>query len=222
AAGDNGTVVLTGDGFSHWAAASVDSTNGASAIPTQFATSLNGVSCRTSTACLAVGSRGTVASIDTKGSSPTVSSRTLPAAGGQTLQAVSCSDSSHCTAVGGAGTIVSTSDGEGTWGAVTPTSELLDGVSCPNVGERYAAGAAGTLIATGDGGATWTAAGTGTTKGLRSVACRAATCFEVGESGVILSTAAPQSSTTSSTTTSTSTSTSTTSTSTSTSTTSTS
>jgi photosystem II stability/assembly factor-like uncharacterized protein len=90
-------------------------------------TTLNDVSCPSTTTCIAVGNGGTILATTNGGTtwSSKVSGTT------NTLNGVICPSATQCVAVGESGTIVKTTDGGNTWSSKpSPTANSLRGVSC--------------------------------------------------------------------------------------------
>jgi len=184
AAGDNGTVISTDDGFAHWTVRAADS-NPASSTPTSKPVSLSGIACASMTHCVAVGSYGTILATTDGATWKAQASHTV-----ETLQAVSCTALGQCVAVGDHGVILSSPDGA-TWAAVTsPVEVTLDGVSCPAANLCVAVGTGGALL-TGavSGTATWALQHAPASLSLSAVSCSSATaCTAVGSGGAALTT----------------------------------
>jgi hypothetical protein len=150
--------------------------------------SLNGISCPSTSGCVAVGSTGVLTDSD---GTWTAAEPPLPANVSTddpywSLNAVSCSSTSHCVAVGnyfqqgvqsngaGAGEGLLLTDSDGTWtaaeaplpanAATTFSSVQLDGVSCPSASQCVAVGSYEDASGNSHGliltgnGASWTAA----------------------------------------------------------------
>ncbi|MGD0254524.1 MAG: DUF4214 domain-containing protein [Acidimicrobiales bacterium] len=169
---------------------------------------LNGVSCASTSDCVAVGQvgSGAVALYSTDGGS-TWSTGTVPSEVGESsLSSVSCASTSDCVAVGYylngssyVGTALYSTDGGSTWSTGTLPGGVSDlsSVSCASTSDCVAVGQVGsgsseigaTLYST-DGGSTWS---TGTLPGgvsyissilLHSVSCASTSdCVAVGEVG---------------------------------------
>jgi hypothetical protein len=154
--------------------------------------SLNGVSCATTSFCVAVGASanlGGVASTSTDGGATW--KQGAMAAGEPVLNAVDCSSTSNCVAVG-QGAAVRSIDGGVTWISTSlPTANTtLLGVSCATTTSCVSVGVApgdhgplsGELLFSTDGGATWSAAAVPAAAGAQgSVACPTSTlCVSVG------------------------------------------
>ena len=114
---------------------------------------LNGLSCPTTTICVAVGAGGVV--VTTGNGGTTWSSKNSGVA--TNLNSVSCQDVNNCVAVGDGGRIITTSDGGASWTPRTSnTAQILRDVGCATT-TCLAVGGVGT--STGlfslDGGVGW-------------------------------------------------------------------
>ena len=160
-----GGISTTSDGGTTWTAASVP--NGV--------TSLDAVSCSTSSTCTAVGGESIIASTD-GGATWSIQSTPSGVAG---LSGVACSSSSTCTAVGAG--IAATTDGGSTWDAQSvPTGQNgLVSLSCPSTADCTAV-EGDTVARTVDGGSVWTDQ-TVASANLIAVSCPTTeVCFAVG------------------------------------------
>ena len=185
--------VSTASGGAAWTAGTITTPSGTTG-------SLDGVSCSSTTDCIAVGSTRTsttstgVAYSTTDGGS-TWTKETLPT-GVPQLIAVTCPSTTDCVAVG-PDLVVTTTDGGASWTLHALTlSATLDAVSCPSTADCVAVGsvittsgspADETALSSTNGGATWTTATSlPTLKGsLHGVSCSATTaCEAVGNSTV--------------------------------------
>ena len=115
------------------------------------------------------------------------------------LQGVAFSDDLHGIIVGTWETILTTSDGGGTWTAVsgsppgspvTPGGYSLNAVAytASSSSTAYAVGTNGTILESTDSGSTWSAQTSGTTELLEGVAFAGRMGFAVGAGGTILAT----------------------------------
>ncbi len=147
---------------------------------------LEGVSCATTSACVAVGDAGTILASSDGGESWSARSSGV----GDGLMSVNCADASDCVAVGDGGTVLTSSDGGATWSSrPSGTDAALNGVSCPRAVVCVAVGDGGTILRSDDGGMSWAAQASGTTEPLYGVSCPSETaCFAVGRSGKIVAT----------------------------------
>ncbi|MCL4448359.1 MAG: IPT/TIG domain-containing protein [Actinobacteria bacterium] len=162
-------------------------------------TDIYGISCLSTSVCVAVGdqmispSTGTTngAVLVTSDGGTTWATPTLPS-GVLTFYGVNCVGSSNCWAVGentsGTATIVETSDSGSTW-ASQPVSSgvaVLNSVACLSTTSCFAVGRSaqsGVVLSTSDGGTTWGTAYTASkTSGLNSISCNASgsVCVAVG------------------------------------------
>jgi photosystem II stability/assembly factor-like uncharacterized protein len=169
---------------------------------------LFGISCPSTTHCVAVGGGPDVAEpsaiATTDNGGATWSTQQLPTATAQ-LTSVSCPTTTNCVAVGGGfasatpATILTSSDGGSTWVSRPAPSgfEFVQGqgVSCASSTDCVAVGSPVTgsgattdVLATTDGGATWVSHSTGPI-GLSSVSCASTTnCVAVNYSNLAYTT----------------------------------
>jgi photosystem II stability/assembly factor-like uncharacterized protein len=175
------SAVFTTNGGSSWTKASMPY-----AAFSDNETVLRGVSCPTTSQCVAVGSGGILVTSSNGGSTWTGRKSGTT----ETLRGVSCPTTSDCHAVGDGGTVIASTNGGKTWSAQTSgTSEGLNGVACPTATTCFAVGSSGTVIATTDGGATWNPQTSPTPNNLNGVSCpSASTCFAVGDAGTVIAT----------------------------------
>jgi len=137
--------------------------------------SLSGVSCPSTTGCIAVGDGVIVAFAIGPSSRSTSISRTS-----RRLSAISCPSVTHCIAVGGGGTILEWQAGVAGGSNETPVVVPDNYTPVPT----HAPTATATPIA---GVGTWSSSSSGTLKTLRAIACPSSdTCVAVGEAGVVL------------------------------------
>jgi photosystem II stability/assembly factor-like uncharacterized protein len=178
---------------------------------------LHGVSCPSTTLCVAAGMRGTILRTTDGGSNWSSRSpgtdgdlsrivctsfvQCLPE-GMNALQGVSCTSASTCFAVGSYRTVMATGNGGATWTTQTSGAPQngglaappvpppgLNSVSCPVSGKCVAVGDLGSIVVTSDGGANWSNRDSGSASDLLGVSCpTAATCFAVGSNGTVLRT----------------------------------
>jgi Bacterial Ig domain len=155
---------------------------------------MNGISCPTTTNCVAVGTTGVRAGFveaTADGGASWVADNAPP---GVSLLGVSCPSAVDCTAVGttapvgGVAVAIGTTNGGATWTPETIPSHVvtLSGISCPSTTTCTAVGATGSssaVVATANGGTTWTAEAIPTNAGtLNSISCPSTTtCVAVGE-----------------------------------------
>ncbi|HEY7017326.1 MAG TPA: PxKF domain-containing protein, partial [Gaiellaceae bacterium] len=117
--------------------------------------SLNGVACRTASACAAVGAAGSAITSADGGATWAASSSGTT----QALNAITC-PSAACYAVGNTGTILASPDGGASWSAQTSgTTQTLSGIGCANAANCIADGTTGTVLESSNGGGTWTQRG---------------------------------------------------------------
>jgi photosystem II stability/assembly factor-like uncharacterized protein len=151
---------------------------------------LNGVTCISTSFCVAVGQNGTVDVYN--GSTWTA---TAGNGGTGTLASVVCPGGNLvCYATGKQGITILTTTGGTSWtiqaGGGSQANQL-NGISCPNASTCYATGngaasAPGTILKTSNGGQSWLpqVSGTANNVNLASVACTSTTaCVAVGASG---------------------------------------
>ncbi len=145
---------------------------------------LKGVSCGSSSDCVAVGLGGLVITTTDFGSSWKV------ATSGTTkeLTGASCPTATTCFAVGYGGTVLKSTDGGTSWSAETsPNGNDLYAVSCPTRSACVATGSSGTVIATTDGGSSWSPQTSTVNQDLWGVSCASTTsCVAAGASGAIV------------------------------------
>jgi hypothetical protein len=176
AAGDGGKVLLSTNSGVSWSTVTV---------PVGGSVNLEGMSCASTSWCVAVGTLGTIVTFNGTTWSAGTSGTT------ETLRSVSCPSSSSCTASGNHGTVVTYNGSAWTHQASLTLNNLaavscVSGTSCASVGDSGSA--------YGGGGSSWTAQTTGTSNALRAVACTShaaggATnlqCWGVGAAGTIV------------------------------------
>ena len=147
---------------------------------------LLGVSCPSTSECVAVGAGGGslnntgLIEVSTDGGK-TFSDEPVPA-GTPQLNAVSCVDVTECLAVGGSTVLVS-SDGGATW-SYEFAAQDLSAVACISatvcVAGGWSGAGAGFAAVTSDGGSTWQEASG--SPALADIACASPHCFGVGPS----------------------------------------
>jgi photosystem II stability/assembly factor-like uncharacterized protein len=164
-----------------------------SSVPSSAGGFFSGVSCPTTSECVAVGAGGQsdcqgLVEVSTDGGT-TFTDEPVPT-GTPVLKAVSCADTSHCEAVGGSTVLVST-DGGTTWTAEFAEQNLsvitcLSDLVCLSGGEDVGFGDVwtGSPVYTSDGGVIWQASsGSVLTLGLSplgSLGCTGDFCVGVG------------------------------------------
>lgn len=126
---------------------------------TNDSSSLNGISCPSSSECFAVGASTSGAALveqTTDAGGHWVSDTT--GVSGPALNSISCADLENCVAVATSGATLVTTDGGATWDPSTtgPSTNIFPtSVSCPDAEHCWAVGNGG-LIVTTNGGVTWT------------------------------------------------------------------
>ena len=215
AVGRQGAVLRSGDQGQTWSTAGSDSAasnigiegsaNNGNGGDVVGAADLAGVSCASSSSCVAVGNLGAILASHDEGASWSLQGGVLnaPLRAGQfnpnpsfepaarPLHSTSCPTSSGCVAVGDLGTVEQSSDGGQTWSlASSPAAHTLTAVSCAKgTSTCFAVGDYGTIIKSSDGGASWSAQNSGTTGFLNAISCAEATrCVAVGAQGLIITT----------------------------------
>jgi photosystem II stability/assembly factor-like uncharacterized protein len=154
----------------------------------------NGLTCISTSQCLAVGADNNNNGVTSLSSNGGVSwNNSAMPAGTPPLDAISCGDANQCVAVG-QGAIVSTSNGGASWtlSAVPVANTTLIGASCPTASICVASGVTetpfgpytGAIVRSTDGGNTWTAATLpASTFGIGDVVCpNAKQCIAIGAS----------------------------------------
>jgi photosystem II stability/assembly factor-like uncharacterized protein len=175
AVGEDGTLLATKDGGTHWGAQSSGTTSTLRGV--KFVDALHG---------WAVGDSGAVLATKDGGAHwGAQRSRTT-----NLLASVDFVDHSHGWAVGDAGTIQATKDGGAHWGAQrSGTGDVLFAVSFVDASHGWVVGRAGTVLVTEDGGAHWSAQRSRTTNDLVNVRfVDASHGWAVGDTGTILAT----------------------------------
>jgi hypothetical protein len=176
---------------------------------------LYGISCPSSSLCVAVGGNDTVAaSQDPGGDAATWNLANpggtfVPPAGGEAvygggqIRGISCPSVGFCVAVGLDGKVYSSGDpagGEGAWKIVSLGGEHepnlhLFGVSCPTDGFCVGVGYGGTVIVSGEPGGdrrAWSVEELASPFDLRAVSCPSSSfCVAVGNEGEVLVSADP-------------------------------
>lgn len=138
---------------------------------------LKGLTCPSTTRCLAAGASGTV--IRSNDGGKTWGTASSGITGTPSLNAVSCADSDHCVVVGDTQAIFFSSNGGDTWAA--PTQMAANGnyvdVSC---GTNYCVAGAGSgqIAKTTDGGATWSNI-TVASEAVQSLVCVGVKCLAI-------------------------------------------
>ena len=141
---------------------------------------VGGVSCPSSTLCVAVDSLGHVLTSTTPTSS---SGWTITQVSTEPLNGVSCVSSTLCVAVGFGGTVLSSTNptgGAGAWHAVTVGSTTLTAVSCASTALCAAGSATGSMISTTQptgAASTWHATSSGSTEPITSLTCKTGACL---------------------------------------------
>ena len=174
AVGAGGTVLQTTD-LADWTAM----TSGTAKVMT-------GVTCLSSTNCVATGQTGTIDVLS--GSTWTPSTSTFAASG--FLASVTCLSATDCFAVGHNGVTVNF-DSTNVAGSLTQQAGggytgTLDALSCTSVTTCIAVGASGTIVATTNGGQTWLPQTSGSTATLDGISCSGSNCIVGGSAGTIL------------------------------------
>jgi len=175
AVGEDGTILATKDGGTHWSSQSSGTTSTLRGV--KFVDALHG---------WAVGDTGTILATKDGGAHWSAQrARTT-----NLLASVDFVDHSHGWAVGDTGTMLATKDGGAHWGAQSSgTSDVLFAVSFVDASHGWVAGRAGTVLATTDGGAHWSAQRSRTTSDLVNVRfVDVAHGWAVGDTGTILAT----------------------------------
>lgn len=196
---DGGRIRRTTDGGTTWAF-----------VSSPFDKALTSVTCPSATRCYAAGDRGTVLTSSDAGASWAVAGT----ADGSALYWLACPGTTVCYAVDNYAHVQKTTDGAATWtlmstpvttpglevpgsGGPNPYSGLF-GITCTGVdtcvavgGYPSAANVDPPIVTTTDGGATWTrrTSNAGTGRFLNGVACVSTTCYAVGRSGAIVTSA---------------------------------
>ena len=114
-----------------------------------------GISCPTSTFCIATGQKGTI--LTTSNAGLTWTQR--PSGTHYNLNASTCATSNDCIAVGalGAGIILTSADHGATWTTRwTESSSSVNAVTCTSNRHCIAVGYPGLVLTTSNGGSTWT------------------------------------------------------------------
>ncbi len=145
---------------------------------------LNGISCASSSACVAVGDAGSVVTTGDGGANWSDQDPDTQ----NDLLGVSCPSNTTCFAVGSRGAIVKSNDGGASWHDLNShVNTLLSGISCADSANCVAVGAFGTILTTDDQGAIWNPADPGTSAYLDGVTCDGSgLCLAVGEGGLVL------------------------------------
>ncbi len=170
AVGDGGTILITTNSGVTWSAQT----------PATAAT-LYGVTCTSTTACVATGAAGTIET----SSGSTWTSRTSNVT--VRLSAVNCPSSSTCFVVGDGGTILKTTNSGSTWSSLTSgvPSVNLDGINCTSTTSCTAVGTQGTILTYN--GTSWSSATSGTGETLRAATCTSSSfCVVSGNHGTIV------------------------------------
>jgi photosystem II stability/assembly factor-like uncharacterized protein len=176
AVGYAGTIVTTTD-LTDW-----------STMPSGTTQPLVGITCLSTTSCVATGAGGTIDVLN--GSTWTPSTTTL--GGGGYLAGVTCLTANNCYAVGKQGVTLNF-DSTNVSGSVTQqagggTTQTMDSISCTSASTCETVGGAGAILGTTNGGQTWLPQTSGTTATLDGVSCSASDCVATGTGGTILGT----------------------------------
>ena len=144
---------------------------------------MSGVTCPSTSVCLAVGVGGDI-EVSANGG---VSWSSRHSGVTDSLQAVSCATSTTCVAVGENGDIVVTTNSGTTWHSQpSGTSNTLFDVRCPSSKLCLAVGDKGTILRN-TGGMQWKSVASGASEYLEGVACATnSICVAVGAVGTIL------------------------------------
>jgi photosystem II stability/assembly factor-like uncharacterized protein len=173
----SGAIEVTTDGGATWHAQAEPSGQGI----------LQGVSCGSSSDCVAFGYTDSATAIYTTDGGAHWTADTL----NERLSGVSCASGSQCVVVSeGASPILVSADGGATWNPATvPAGAGVQAVSCPSTTECVAVGPsstnAPTMLTSSDGGRTWSSATppSGVNSIIDSVSCGTpTTCIAIGPS----------------------------------------
>lgn len=176
AVGYSGTIVTTTD-LTDWSTMTSGTTE-----------TLTGISCLSTSYCVATGQGGTIDVLS--GGTWTTTTTTIGASAW--LYGVTCLAADDCFATGKQGVTVSFDSTN-----IAPTiiqlagggtTQTMDSISCVSTSTCVAVGAAGTILGTTNGGQTWLPQTSGVAGALDSVSCYAADCIAAGASGTILAT----------------------------------
>ncbi|MFZ0665087.1 MAG: Ig-like domain repeat protein [Acidimicrobiales bacterium] len=151
---------------------------------------LIGVTCLSTSYCVAIGEAGTIDVLS--GGTWSMTSTTLGTSA--FLAGVTCATANDCFAVGKQGVTLNF-DSTNVAGTVTQlagggTTQTMDALSCTSASDCEAVGGAGTILGTTNGGQTWLpqTSGVSTSVTLEGVSCSGSDCVAVGTSGTIIAT----------------------------------